>query len=189
MSKEPHPKQIERQVEEHLPRIRNFIKGRVSNNEDAEDILHDVFYQFLKAMENTQNPIELVSSWLYRVAKNTIINKAKKKKEESVPSYWYDEDGFLIEEYALFPKENDLDNPEQSYIWAMVWQELSDALLELPMEQRNVFEWTEFEGISIKEIAQTTGIPANTLLSRKHYAVKHLRNRLKDMYEEVILNK
>lgn len=140
-------------------------------------------------MENTQNPIEMVSSWLYRVAKNTIINKAKKKKEDYLPSYWYDEDGFLIEAYALLPKESDLDNPEQSYIWAMVWEELSEVLLELPIEQRNVFEWTEFEGISIKEIAEKTGIPPNTLLSRKHYAVKHLRNRLRDLYDEVILNK
>ncbi|MGG5576330.1 RNA polymerase sigma factor [Myroides sp. C15-4] len=189
MSKDKPPKHLERQVEEHLPRIRNFIKGRVSNNEDAEDILQDVFYQFLKAMENTQNPIEMVSSWLYRVAKNTIINKAKKKKEDYLPSYWYDEDGFLIEAYALLPKDSELDNPEQSYIWAMVWEELSEVLLELPIEQRNVFEWTEFEGISIKEIAQKTGIPANTLLSRKHYAVKHLRNRLRDLYDEVILNK
>ena len=182
-------KNLETQVKENLPRIRNFIKKRVANNEDAEDILQDVFYQFLKAMESTQNPIEMVSSWLYRVARNTIINKHKKKKEGPIPTYWYDEDGFLIEEYALFPKENDFGNPEQSYMWAMVWQELSEALLELPIEQRNVFEWTEFEGISIKKISEITCVPTNTLLSRKHYAVKHLRNRLKNIYDEVILNK
>lgn len=189
MSKDKHHQQVERQVKENLPRIRTFIKGRVANDEDAEDILQDVFYQFLKAMEGAQNPIELVSSWLYRVAKNTIINKNKKKKEELIPFYWYDQDGFLIEKYALFPKENDFDNPEQSYIWAMVWEELSEALLELPIEQRNIFEWTEFEGISIKEVSRTTGVSENTLLSRKHYAVKHLRKRLKDIYEEVVLNK
>ncbi|SEH84926.1 RNA polymerase sigma factor, sigma-70 family [Paenimyroides aquimaris] len=189
MSNDENRKNVEEQVIEHLPRIRSFIKGRVPNNEDAEDILQDVFYQFLKTMEGTHRPIELVSSWLYRVAKNTIINKNKKKKEAQIPTYWYDENGFLIEEYALFPKENDFNDPEQSYMWAMVWQELSEALSELPDEQRSVFEWTEFEGVPIKEISQATGISTNTLLSRKHYAVKYLRNRLKEIYDEAILNK
>ena len=188
MGNEENRKHVERQVQENLPRIRSFIRGRVSNNEDAEDILQDVFYQFLKAMESAHRPIELVSSWLFRVAKNTIINKGKKKKEEPIPTNWYDEDGFLMEEYALFPGEKDYENPEQSYIWAVVWQELNEALMELPDEQRNIFEWTEFEGISIKAISEATGIQTNTLLSRKHYAVKYLRKRLKSIYDEIILN-
>ncbi len=179
-------KVVDRQVEENLPRIRSFIRGRVSNNEDAEDILQDVFYQFLKAIESTHRPIEFVSSWLFRVAKNTIINKGKKKKEEQIPMNWYDEDGFLMEAYALFPQANELQTPEQSYMWAVVWTELNEVLLELPEEQKNIFEWTEFEGIPIKEISEATGIPLNTLLSRKHYAVKYLRKRLKGLYNEII---
>ncbi len=188
MNNEENRKHVKRQVEENLPRIRSFIRGRVPNNEDAEDIVQDVFYQFLKAMESAHRPIEFVSSWLFRVAKNTIINKGKKKREEQIPTSWYDEDGFLIEEYAFFPGKNDYENPEQSYMWAVVWQELNEALMELPDEQRNIFEWTEFEGISIKLISETTGIQVNTLLSRKHYAVKHLRKRLKNIYNEIILN-
>jgi RNA polymerase sigma factor (sigma-70 family) len=188
MRNEENHKNVARHIEENLPHIRSFINKRIRNNEDAEDILQDVFYQFIKTMENTHRPIELVSSWLYRVAKNNIINKSKKKKEEQIPKYWYDEDGFLIEKYMLFPKRNDFQDPEQSYISAMIWQELTDVLLELPKEQRNIFEWTEFEGISIKEISETTGVHINTLLSRKHYAVKYLRKRLKYIYEEIILN-
>jgi RNA polymerase sigma factor (sigma-70 family) len=174
---------------EHRPKLKAFINRQVSNREDAEDILQDVFYQLIKAVENSMNPIEQVSAWLYRVARNFIINKRVKKREEELPLYYAndsDDDEVLnnISE-ILFSKETS-PSPETEYLRSLFWVELDNALAELPAEQRDVFTLTELDGLPVKEIAETTGVPVNTLLSRKRYAVKHLRKRLAGLYNDLI---
>ena len=177
---------VEKLVTEYQPRLKSFIRKRVSNKEDAEDILQDVFYQLIKALEDTFNPIEQVTAWLYRVTRNVIINKSKKKQEEELPSYQYDEDGDILKEFSEVLFNDDNPTPETEYLRSLVWQELEAALSELPAEQREVFELTELDGLSVKEIAASTRVPVNTLLSRKHYAVKHLRKRLEVLYGEML---
>ena len=177
---------VEKLIKEHHPRLKSFISKRIPNKEDAEDILQDVFYQFINVVENTFNPIEQVTAWLYRVTRNIIINKAKKKHEEKLPTYQYDEDGDILKEFSEVLFNDDQITPETEYLRSLVWQELETALLELPAEQREIFELTELEGLAVKEIAENTGVPINTLLSRKHYAIKHLRKRLAVLYNEML---
>ena len=173
-------------IAKYRPKLKAFIRKRVAGREDAEDILQDVFYQFLKAVENTMNPIEHVSAWLYRVARNLIINKGIKKREESLPAYRNDEpDDEIISDFleVLFSADT---SPETKYLRSLFWVELENALAELPPEQREIFELTELDDIPVKDISETTGVPVNTLLSRKHYAVKHLRKRLAGLYYDIV---
>ena len=164
------------------------IRKEVKEKEDAEDILQDVFYQLVKAVSNTLNPIEQVTSWLYRVTRNTIINKGKKKSEEEWPVSAYAEEESVLSEFSevLFANDDLAPSPETEYMRSLVWQELEAALGELPAEQRTVFELMELEGLSVKEVAEATGASANTVLSRKHYAVKHLRKRLEGLYNDIL---
>ncbi|MDR2868493.1 MAG: sigma-70 family RNA polymerase sigma factor [Bacteroidales bacterium] len=176
-------------IAEYQPRLKSFIRQRVTNREDAEDILQDVFYQLVKTVNSAMNPIEQVSAWLYRVANNMIINASKKKREESLPEFQdWENDSEVMTEFTeiLFANSESNPTPETEYLRSLVWTELETALTELPPEQRTIFELTELEGIPVKEIAQTTGVAVNTLLSRKHYAVLHLRKRLKQLYEDVL---
>ena len=165
--------------------LKGFISRRVSSKEDSEDILQNVFYQFMKN-DQADNPIEQISAWLYSVARNQIIDRSRKHREEEMPYLsGYDEDGTFLKELSeLMPDEDQ--SPEMDYLRAMVWEELENALLELPDEQRTVFELTELEGVPFKEIAESTGIPVNTLISRKRYAVLFLRKRLSSLYDEIL---
>jgi RNA polymerase sigma factor (sigma-70 family) len=175
-------------IAEYQPQLKSFIRKRVNNREDAEDILQDVWYQFVKTVENSMNPIEQISAWLYRVARNLIINKGIKKREVEMPAYRSDEtDDEILKDFSevLFSNETS-PTPETEYLRSLFWVELENALAELPSEQREIFELTELDGIPVKDISQTTGVPVNTLLSRKHYAVKHLRKRLAGLYEDII---
>jgi RNA polymerase sigma factor (sigma-70 family) len=175
-------------IAEYQPQLKSFIRKRVSNKEDAEDILQEVFYQLVKTVNIALNPIENVSAWLYRVARNTIINYGTKKREEKLPVYQSDDtDDEILKDFSevLFSNETS-PSPETEYLRSLVWAELENALAELPIEQREIYELTEFDSIPVKEIAQTTGIAVNTLLSRKHYAVLHLRKRMKQLYEDII---
>jgi RNA polymerase sigma factor (sigma-70 family) len=170
---------------DYRQRLLNFIRGKVNRLEDAEDILQDVFYQFSR-VDNLINPIENISGWLYRAAKNKIIDHRRKKKDEPLPaSYDEDEDEYIIDEIAdiIYGKE---ETPETEMLRSLVFEEIQTALADLPKEQREVFEMTELLEYSIKETAEKTNTPVNTVLSRKHYAVKFLRKRLEELYTDVM---
>lgn len=175
-------------IEEYQPQLKAFVNKHVDNKSDADDILQDVFYQLVKTIETTLNPIEHVSAWLYKVARNTIINKGKKKQEEEMPVYYDNEsdDGVLKDFSDILFNNETSPSPEMEYLRSLVWTELENALSELPPEQREIFELTELDGLAVKEISQTTGITVNTLLSRKHYAVLHLREKLSDLYDAIV---
>lgn len=187
MNKPVQQNDVGQLVIEYRPQLKAFIRKRVSNNEDADDILQDVFYQLVKTVENSMNPIEQVSAWLYRVARNLIINKGVKKSEEELPVYKNDKSDQVLNDFSeiLFYDETS-PSPETEYLRSLVWSELENALSELPPEQREIFELTELDDIPVKEISESTGISVNTLLSRKHYAVKHLRKRLAGLYKDIV---
>jgi RNA polymerase sigma factor (sigma-70 family) len=163
-------------------RLFGFIKQRVANNEDAEDILQDVFYQFAG---NTQ-PIEQVTAWLYKVARNKITDSYRKQKlplaDDILQTAETGEDNFNWKE-VLFTNDS---TPETQYLRNIFWEELKAALDELPEEQRNVFIQNEIDGIAFKDIAAATGESVATLISRKRYAVLHLRNRLSVLKDELL---
>ncbi len=163
-------------------RLRNFIRRRVPDPRDAEDILQDVFYELVEA-NRLLMPIEHVTGWLFRVARNRITDLFRKKRPESFSDTAVaDEDGEVLQIEDLLPS---LDaGPEVLYVRNVLLDELELALDELPEEQRDVFVAHELEGRSFKEMAAETGVSVNTLLSRKRYAVLHLRERLQSIYDE-----
>ena len=163
-------------------RLLGFIKLRVANTEDAEDILQDVFYQFAG---NTE-PIKQVSSWLYRVARNKITDNYRKQKlplADDVLSSMETDDAMLDWKEILLPSDT---NPETTYLRNLFWETLQQALDELPPEQSAVFVQNEIEGIPFKDIEQQTGVSVATLISRKRYAVLHLRERLSVLKDEIL---
>ncbi len=171
--------------EDYQDGLKGYIASQVSYKEDVEDILQNVFYNLAK-IDLVENPIEQISSWLYSVAKHQIIDRRRKKKEERFSESEDGEDntGYLNEISDILSDPGD--TPEMQYLQTLFWEELETALNELPEEQRVVFELTEIEGFSFKEISQFSDIPVNTLISRKRYAVLHLRKRLKDLYDEIL---
>lgn len=177
---------INQLISENEPQLKAFIRKRVSNKADAEDILQDVFLQLVKTVDETLNPIEQVSAWLYRVTRNTIINRGKKKTEEELPIYSTNEGEEVLQDFAEFLFNEESPSPETEYMRSLIWDELELALSELPPEQKEAFELMEIDGLSAKEVAEATGVSVNTLLSRKHYATKHLRIRLKELYNELL---
>ena len=164
-------------------RLRNFIRRRVPDEAEAEDILQEVFYELVEAYR-MMKPLEQVSAWLFRVARNRIIDLFRKKKPEASTSDAVaergEEDALLLEDLLPSPDAG----PEAAYARGVLLEELEAALSELPAEQREVFIAHEIEGRSFKELAAASGTSVNTLLSRKHYAVLHLRERLAAIYEE-----
>jgi len=162
-------------------RLRNFIRKRVPNEADVEDVLQDVFYELVEAYR-LMKPIQHFSAWMFRVARNRIIDLFRKKNTEAFLNDRADEDGepLLLED--LLPSPNA--GPEAAYARTVLLEEIDAALDELPEEQRDVFIAHELRGYSFKELAAQTGVGVNTLLSRKHYAVLHLRQRLQAIYDE-----
>lgn len=181
-------KNIRHLIAVYQPKLNAFIKKRVSNREEQEDILQDVLLQWMKTLHESLNPIENLSAWLYKVTRNTILNSYKKKKAIPLSDFFSIEDEDVVEDFLhlLSSVEDCSDTPETAYLRSLVWEELEKALAELPIEQRNIFEQTELNAISVKEIAQKTGVAVNTLLSRKHYAIVHIRKRLALLYEEIL---
>jgi RNA polymerase sigma factor (sigma-70 family) len=163
--------------------LRNFIRKRVADRSDAEDILQDVFYELIEAYR-MMKPIEQVSAWLFRVARNRIIDLFRKeKRQESTTGFvkvTEDDSGAGLVDLLPSPDGG----PEAEYVRGLLLEELDAALEELPNEQRDVFVAHEIMGQSFNEISASTGVGVNTLLSRKHYAVLHLRQRLRDIYDE-----
>jgi RNA polymerase sigma factor (sigma-70 family) len=169
-------------VKREQSRLRNFIRRRVPDPEDAEDVLQDVFYKLVEA-NRLLMPIDHITGWLFRVARNRIIDLFRKKKPERLrDTVVADDDDELLQLEDLLPAADA--GPEALYARNVLLDELELAIEELPEAQRAVFVAHELEGRSFKELAAATGVSVNTLLSRKRYAVLHLRKRLQEIYDE-----
>lgn len=168
-------------VRRERSRLLNFIRRRVPDPGDAEDVLQDVFYRLVEA-NRLLMPIEHVTGWLFRVARNRITDLFRKQQPENFSDVVSDESGETMSLADLLPSPDA--GPEALYAREVLLEELEDALEELPEEQREVFVAHEFEGRSFKELSAESGVSVNTLLSRKRYAVLHLRERLRRVYNE-----
>ena len=171
-------------VEREQARLRSFIRRRVADRGDAEDILQEVFYEFVEAYR-LMKPIERAGAWLFQVARNRIVDLFRKKKMGSINepvAVADDGEALLLEDLLPSPQAG----PEAVFARQVLIEELESALDELPAEQREVFIAHEIEGRSFKEIASEAGVSVNTLLSRKHYAVLHLRRRLEAIHGEFV---
>jgi len=176
--------QISEVVERERSRLRNFIRRRVPDPADAEDIVQEVFYELVEA-NRLLMPIEHVTGWLFRVARNRITDLFRKKKPENFSDAAVeDENGELLQIEDLLPSPED--GPEALYVRSVLLDELELAMDELPEEQREVFVAHELEGRSFKELSAESGVSVNTLLSRKRYAVLHLREQLQGIYNEFL---
>jgi RNA polymerase sigma factor (sigma-70 family) len=175
-------RQISEVVAEERTRLRSFIRKRVPNDADVEDLLQEVFYELVEA-NRLLMPIEFVTGWLFRVARNRITDFFRKKKPENfTDAALGDEDGELLQIEDLLPSPDA--GPEALYLRHVFLEELEVALDELPDEQREVFVAHELEGRSFKELSAESGVNINTLLARKRYAVLHLRQRLQSIHDE-----
>jgi RNA polymerase sigma factor (sigma-70 family) len=173
---------ISEAIDRDKTRLRNFIRRRVADPSDAEDILQEVFYELVETYR-LMKPIEQVGAWLFRVARNRITDLFRKRKPEaSTNDPVAEEEGEFLTLEDLLPSRDA--GPEAAYARTVLLAELEDALEELPDEQREVFLAHEIEVRSFKDLAAETGLSVNTLLSRKHYAVIHLRERLRAVYDE-----
>jgi RNA polymerase sigma factor (sigma-70 family) len=173
-------------MEKEEPRLRSFIRNHIADRSLTEDILQEVFCELIEAYR-LMKPIEQVGAWMFRVARNRIVDLFRRRqtasKTESLSDQVYgqeDRESVPLEDLLPSPDEG----PEAAYARAVLLEELEEALEELPEEQRAVFVAHELEGMSFKELAAETGVGVNTLLSRKRYAVLHLRDRLQSIYEE-----
>jgi RNA polymerase sigma factor (sigma-70 family) len=179
---EEQDRRISETVAREQGRLRNFIRRRVPDRDDAEDILQDVFYELVEA-NRLLEPIEQVGAWMFRVARNRITDVFRKKKPEALADQKRiaaDGELFLLEDLLPSPDGG----PDAAYARTILLEELDNALEDLPEEQREIFIAHEIEGRSFKELAAESGLGVNTLLSRKHYAVMHLRERLRGIYDE-----
>jgi RNA polymerase sigma factor (sigma-70 family) len=174
----------ERVFIKYKDRLLNFVRKRLCPADEAEDIVQEVFYQ-LSIMDSLAKPVEQTGAWLFRVAKNLIINKRNKNKDAPFPVEYDEEGESWLADFACILFDTEV-TPESEYLRKLVWEEIRVAVAELPEEQRYVFEQTELCGTPVKEIAEKTKTPVNTVLSRKYYAVRHLRKRLKELYAGVV---
>ena len=180
--------QIEHLFKTDRKKFLGFIRQRVRSQEEAEDILQDVFTNVLAASKHVQKPIENIASWVFTAVRNRIIDSYRKKRAETfsdmqAPSH--SDDG--IDTFENFLGDYST-SPETDLMRKTIWESVQHGLDELPPEQREVFEKNEFEGISFREMAEETGVNINTLLARKRYAVLHLRKRLKVLYSSITEN-
>jgi RNA polymerase sigma factor (sigma-70 family) len=176
-------RRISETVEREQGRLRNFIRKHVSDQSEVEDIVQDVFYEFVAAYR-MMKPVEQLTAWLFRVARNRIIDRFRATRRDTLrnPPDALTEEGELVPLEELLPSLEA--GPDAAYVRSVLLEEIDAALDELPEEQREVFVGHELLGYSFKELAEQTGVSVNTLLSRKHYAVLHLRRRLRAIHEE-----
>ena len=175
-------REISEVIAEQRSRLRNFIRRRVPNESDVEDLLQEVFFELVKA-HRLLLPIDYVTGWLFRVARNRITDLFRKKRPESfTDAAVEDDDGELLHIEDMLPSSDA--GPEALYLRSVLLEALQFALAELPPEQREVFVAHELEGRSFKELSAESGVSMNTLLSRKRYAVLHLRQRLQNIHDE-----
>jgi RNA polymerase sigma factor (sigma-70 family) len=173
-------KNITETIKAYSKRLFGFIKQRVASNEDAEDILQEVFYQ----LAGNTKPVEQLSSWLFTIARNKITDSYRKKRTELLDDIFFDnEDDDTGWNEILFSENTD---PETEYIRSIFWTTLNEALNELPQEQKEAFVQHELNDISFDEISKHTGVSVATLISRKRYAVLHLRQRLEIVKNELL---
>lgn len=179
---EDHKQNITQSIKEYSRRLMAFVKQRVAGEEDAEDILQEVFYQFAAATE----PIEQAGKWLFTVARNKITDSYRKHRlplaDDLFQAGGEDDEVFDWREFLLAGDSNS----ETDFLRSLFWEELNEALDELPEEQRSVFIQNEIEDIPFREIAAAKNVSVATLISRKRYAVLHLRKRLKDLRDELL---
>ena len=177
---EQRERKIRSLINTYGSRLFRFIRGRVSTQADAEDILQEVWYQLSRVIE--LDSIEQISGWLFRVARNRITDTYRKQRPDLLEDQSFEngEEDFRLTEILTA----DTVSPEDEDLKAFFWNELFTALEELPENQRNVFIWNELEGQTFQEISDRTGVNIKTLISRKRYAVKHLRSRLEELYGE-----
>ncbi|WP_420149156.1 RNA polymerase sigma factor [Spirosoma sp.] len=168
-------------VKQYGNRLSRFIRGQVKSDEDAEDILQDVWYQLSRVVD--LDGIESISGWLFQVARNRITDTYRKKKEDALSDTAFDDedDNLSFREILLA----DAETPEDQFFKDLFWEELMRALDELPENQRSAFVQNELEERTLQEIADETGENLKTIISRKRYAVQHLRKRLKTLYDEL----
>jgi len=177
-------RQISEAVEQQRSRLKSFISRRVADPSDVEDILQEVFFELVEAYR-LMKPVETASAWLLRVARNRIIDQFRKKKPVPLADLNVEsEEGEMLALEEFLPSSDA--GPEAAYARAVLIEELENALEELPEQQRRVFIEHEIEGRSFKELAAEIGVSVNTLLSRKRYAVLHLRQRLQSVYDEFL---
>lgn len=174
--------QIEELFKNDRKKFLGFIRKRVKSQEEAEDILQDVFTNVLAASRNVQKPIENIASWVFTAVRNRIIDSYRKKRAENFSNLQtpkQQEEGMDTFEHFI---EDVGEGPESDLLRKTIWEAVQDGLSELPDEQRDVFVKNEFEGISFREMSEETGVNINTLLARKRYAVLHLRKKLSELY-------
>ena len=177
-------RQISEVMAQEQPRLRNFIRRRVRNESDVEDLVQEVFYE-LVAAQRLLMPIDYVTGWLYRVARNRITDLFRKKKPENFSDHAaMDAEGEWLEIDDLLPSPDA--GPDALYLRALLLDEMETAIAALPAEQREVFVAHELEGRSFKELSAETGVNVNTLLSRKRYAVLQLRERLQSIHDQFL---
>lgn len=185
MTKEQRLQNIESTIKQEQERLFNFIRKRVPKSEDAEDILQEVFFQFVKTYKSIDS-IEKVTSWLFTVARNKITDSFRKKKaipfSDRMTSKTEDEENTSFLDNLMADLGN---GPEDVLLKNLIWEEITNAIGELPQDQREIFVWHELEKKSFKDYAELHGVSINTLLSRKRYAVQFLRKKLAKVYDEL----
>jgi len=175
---------VEQTVATERNRLFNFIKKRVSDTSDAEDILQDVFFQLWQGYDTIES-IEKITSWMFRVARNKIIDRYRKNKPDSfskIEGAYADDEAPMLLADIIGDKSS---SPDDVYTRELIWESIEEVLAELPKSQRQVFVWHELEDLSFREMSEKTGESINTLLSRKRYAVNYLRKRLQNLYNEI----
>jgi RNA polymerase sigma factor (sigma-70 family) len=169
-------------VKQFGDKLLGFVRQKVNSEEDAQDILQDIWYQLTRL--NNAGELENIGAWLYRVARNKIVDGYRKKSTESLEDFGYENEEGELNFKDIFLLD-DSNNPEDAFFKELFWEELSKALSELPEKQREVFELNEIEGFTLQEIADKSGANIKTIISRKGYAVKHLHKRLAYLYNEL----